>query len=655
MTQTPLIPRRELFGNPDRTQARISPDGRYLSWLAPRDGVLNIWIAPVDDPAAARCLTADRKRGIRHHLWAYDGRHLLYTQDRDGDENWNIYATDIKRGETRNLTPLRGVHARIAALSVDRPHTVAVGLNDRDPRWHDIYEIDIGSAERRLLLRNDQELFGFLFDRQFAIRLAIRTLPGGDLLILRKSGAVFTEFRRIPHEDSINTDFLEINAAGDTIFALSARGRDKAALLTIDCESGRETVLAEHPKADIQAALFDPVTDEPEAAFAVHLRREWMALPGADAAGQDLAFLGRQIGGELAVVAKTPDNRLWLVARNEADDPTRYYLFDRSRQAVRDLFSTFPTLAARPLRPMHPVIVRSRDGLDLVSYLTLPAAADADPRPATPLPMVLLVHGGPWARRTYDFSPEHQWLANRGYAVLDVNFRGSIGLGKAFVNAGDLEWGGKMHDDLIDAVAWAVSEGIADPQRVAIMGRSYGGYATLAGLAFTPDVFCCGVEQVGPSNLETLLATPPAYWTSFFEVECRRIGDPRTADGRALLRERSPLHRAHAISKPLLIGQGANDVRVKQAESDQIVGAMTANGLPVTYLLYPDEGHGLNRPDNRLSWYAIAEAFLARYLGGSAEPLDDDVAHAKFEVRAGIENVAGLADAVRATASRQPA
>jgi dipeptidyl aminopeptidase/acylaminoacyl peptidase len=650
LNQPPLIPRRELFGDPSRIQGRISPDGRMLSWLAPRDGVLNIWVAPVDDADAARCVTGETQRGISVHYWAHDSRHLLYPQDRNGDENWNIFATDIDRGETRNLTPLQGVHANIIGLSPERLRTVAVELNDRDARWHDIYEVDIVTGERRLSLRNDGELFGFVLDRQFATRLALRTLPGGDQLVLRNDGGAFTEMQRVPHDDSFGTTYLSFNAAGDTLFALTSIGRDKAALLKIDWATGRQSVLAEHAKADVETVPFDPVTDEADAAGAIHLRREWIALPGAEAAGRDLAFLGRHLGGDIEIVARTDDNSRWLAARTRADDPLRYYLLDRPRQAVRELFSTYPQLAARSLRPMHPLVIRSRDGLELVSYLTLPENAGDAVRPPTPLPMVLLVHGGPWSRQIYGFNPQHQWLANRGYAVLDVNFRGSTGLGKAFLNAGDLEWGGKMHDDLLDAVAWAVSERIADSARVAIMGRSYGGYATLAGLAFTPDVFCCGVEQVGPSNLETLLATSPPYWAAMFEMECRRIGDPRSDAGRALLRERSPLHKAHAIRKPLLIGQGANDVRVKQAESDQIVDAMTANGLPVTYLVYPDEGHGMNRPQNRLSWSAIAEAFLARHLGGRAEPIGDDLAGASVEVRAGIEQIAGLVDTVGARA-----
>jgi len=642
-----LIPRRLLFGDPSRAQAKIDPDGRWLSWLAPRAGVLNVWIAPIHDLAAARCVTDDQRRGIQSYAWAYDHRHLLYVQDRDGDENWHIFAVDVEAGTTRNLTPIDGVHATINGMSRDRPDTLVIGLNDRDARWHDLYEVDISTSNQRPLFHNDKELTGFVLDRRLELRLAVRALPGGDSLVLRKAGDTFEDMLHIPHEDGLNTGFLSFNAAGDAAFALSSIGRDRTALLKVDWRSGRQAVLAEHAKADIDGLLINPITDEFEAASAEYLRREWLPIAGGEAAFRDLEFLERQLDQEISIASQTADNQQWVVRCDAAEEPGRYYLFDRRRQNVRELFSTAPELAATPLRPMQAVVIKARDGLDLVSYLTQPASERG--RPAMPLPMVLLVHGGPWARNMYGFDPSHQWLANRGYAVLSVNFRGSTGFGKAFVNAGDHEWGRKMQNDLLDGVAWAVKEGIADPKRVAIMGGSYGGYATLAALTFTPDVFCCGIDRVGPSDLETLLATSPAYWAAFFETEARRIGDPRTEDGRALLRERSPLHKAHAITRPLLIGQGANDPRVKQAESDQIVAAMKAKGIPVTYVLYTDEGHGLVRPENRLSWVAIVEAFLSTQLGGGLEPIGTDLAGASLEIREGASGVMGLREALRET------
>jgi acetyl esterase/lipase len=640
-----LIPRRTLFGDPSRAQATISPDGRWLSWLAPHKEVLNVWVAPVDDLAAAHCITRDRRRGIQFHMWTHDRAHVLYIQDRDGDENWHVFAVDVGSGAERDLTPVDGVHATLAGASPDRPDTIVIGLNDRDASWHDLYEIDIATADRRLLLRNEDELSGFVLDRELRVRLAARELPGGERLVLRHASGRFQDMLRIPHEDSLGTNFLSCNAAGDAVFAYSSIGRDRTALLRVDWATGRQVVLAEHPKADIDEFLVNPVTDEVEAASADHLRREWLPVAGGEAAYRDLDFLRRRLPGEIAVTSQSADNRQWVVHRSSPQMPGTYYLFDRGRQSLRDLFATRPELAQAPLRPMHATVIRARDGLELVSYLTLPQGESA--RPPKPLPMILLVHGGPWSRNFFGFDPLHQWLADRGYAVLNVNFRGSTGFGKAFLNAGDREWGRKMQDDLIDAVEWSIAEGIAERDRVAIMGASYGGYATLAALAFTPDVFCCGVDRVGPSNLETMLATSPAYWASFFEFEARRVGDPRTEAGRALLRERSPLHKAHAIAKPLLIGQGARDPRVKQAESDQIVAAMRARSLPVTYVLYADEGHGFGRPQSRLSWFAIAEAFLAAHLGGRAEPLGQDLDGANLEVREGAEQIAGLAAALR--------
>jgi dipeptidyl aminopeptidase/acylaminoacyl peptidase len=641
-----LIPRRKLFGDPSRTQANISPDGRWLSWLAPRAGVLNVWVAPADDLAAARSLTTDAKRGILFHLWAYDGAHLLYIQDRNGDENWHVYAVDVASGAARNLTPIEGVHATIAAASVDRPDTLVVGLNDRDARWHDLYEIDVSTGDRRLILRNEDELSDFVLDRGLGVRLASRSLAGGDRLVLRNDGGSFREMLRIAHEDTAGTAFVNFNAAGNAAFALSSIGRDKTVLVKLDWATADEVVLAEHDRADIDSFLIDPVTDEPEAASASYLRREWLPVPGGEAARRDLDFLARELPGEIAVASQTKDNRVWVVHRSRAEAPVTYYLFDRGQQRLRELFSTRPDLAEMPLRPMHAMVSRARDGLECVSYLTLPEGIGA--RGQAKQAMVLLVHGGPWSRDFYGFDTVHQWLANRGYAVLSVNFRGSTGFGKAFLNAGDLEWGRGMQHDLLDAVAWAIAEGIADPDRIAIMGASYGGYATLAALAFTPEVFCCGVDRVGPSNLETMLATAPPYWASIFEFEARRVGDPRTEEGRALLRERSPLYSAHAIIKPLLIAQGANDPRVKQAESDQIVAAMRERKLPVTYVLYSDEGHGFARPENRLSWYAIAETFLAVQLGGSGEPIGQDLEGANLEVIVGAEHIPGLGDALRA-------
>jgi dipeptidyl aminopeptidase/acylaminoacyl peptidase len=640
-----LIPRAQLFGNPSRAQGQIAPNGRWLSWLAPERGVLNIWVAPVDDLGAARVITADRKRGIRFHAWANSSAHVLYIQDEGGTEDWHVYAAPVAGGPAQDLTPLSGVNARIQELSLDEPNAIAVALNDRDKAWHDVYRIDIATGARELIYENDKQLAEIMLDRQLRPQLAIKTREReGGHIVFRVVGGELEPIMVVEHEDDLTTHPVGFTQDRTTLYWISSVGRDKAALLARDWPTGTDRLLAEHPKADISRVMTNPRTRVVEAVGAQHLTLDW--IPLQERIASDLKHLQGALPGEVEVVDRTLDDSRWIVAAGAAEAPTTYHLYERDSGRITELFASRPELKVYRLAPMRGVTIRARDAHELVSYLTLPD--EARPWPKAPLPMVLLVHGGPWARDAYGFNPHHQWFADRGWATLSVNFRGSTGFGKAFVNTGDLEWGRKMHDDLLDAVAWAVKEAIADPARIAIMGGSYGGYATLAGLAFTPGVFCCGVDIVGPSNLETLLATIPPYWAAFFENLARRVGDPRTQAGRQLLRERSPLHSAGAISKPLLIGQGANDPRVKQAESDQIIAAMHAKGLPVTYVLYPEEGHGFAVPENRISFFAIAEAFLAAHLGGSAEPIGGDFAGAKFEVSEGACHVPGLEAALAA-------
>ena len=638
-----LIPRRALFGNPVRTQARLSPDGRFVSFLAPREGVLNVWLAPLGHLESARPITADRKRGIREHYWALTGKHVLYVQDEGGDENWRVYSVDVDSGEERDLTPLAGVQAQIVGLSAERPTIALVGLNDRDPQWHDLFEIDIVTGARARTETNEQGFAGYLEDLQLRPRLALRTLEDGGGELLRRTPAGWESFLRYPQADSLSTRPIIVSGA-NTALLLSALGRDTAALMELDLENGAQRCVAESARADISEVWLHPRTRALQAYAVDYLTSE--LTPLTSAAAQDIAVLTQALGPQFTVTSRTLEDDTWVAV---VDDPQRglaTFLYERRRSAVTKLFDQRPTLAAAPLQAMQPIEIRSRDGLALVCYLTRPPHDAA--RARAPLPLVLDVHGGPWARDTYGFNPEHQWLANRGYAVLAVNYRGSLGFGKKFVNAGDHEWAGKMHEDLIDAIDWALREGIADPRRIAIYGASYGGYAALVGLTFTPERFACGVDIVGPSNLITLLETIPPYWQSFFEDMARRVGDPRTPQGRAHLTERSPLTHVERISQPLLIAQGANDPRVKQAEADQIAAAMQAKSLPVTYVLYPDEGHGFARPENRLSFYAITELFLARYLGGRCEPIGADFEGSSLVLRAGEEILPGVRAALRA-------
>jgi dipeptidyl aminopeptidase/acylaminoacyl peptidase len=633
-----LIPRDALFGNPEKAQARLSPDGRYLSYVAPRDGVLNVWVAPLNDLAAAKPITNDRKRGVRQHFWAANGTHVLYLQDEGGDENWRLHAVDVATGVDRDLTPLSGVQAQVIGLSPRRPGVVLVGLNDRVPEWHDVYEIDVVTGERRLVLKNEDNLSGFQEDLDLVPRLATRALAEGSE-ILRRTPAGWERVLFVGQEDTLTTAPLTIEEGGRTALLLSSVDRNTSALVRLDLTSGATSLVAEDPRSDIAGVWTDPRTRRLTAYATEYLTTTYTPIDPKFA--KDIEALTKALGPGFQVVSQTLDDRRWIVV---VDDPVRAlssHLYDRDSGRITKLFDQRPQLAGAPLVPMQPVEIRSRDGLTLVAYLSRPAGATG------PTPLVLNVHGGPWARDSYGFDAEHQWLANRGYAVLSVNYRGSTGFGKRFLNAADREWAAKMHDDLIDAVDWAIREKVTTADQVAIYGGSYGGYATLVGLTFTPDRFACGVDIVGPSNLKTLLDSIPPYWKAFFEDLARRVGDPRTEEGRKLLADRSPLFRVDSIRRPLLIAQGANDPRVKQAESDQIVAAMKAKGIPVTYALYPDEGHGFARPENRTSFYAVSEGFLAQCLGGRYEPVGDDFEGSSLEVREGAQHVAGLEAALK--------
>ncbi len=646
---TALIERTRLFGNPSRANGQISPDGAWLSWLAALDGVMNIWVAPTSDPAAARAVTAESVRPIRAYFWAPDSSRLLYVNDQGGDENFKLYGVTPEGGECLALTPFDGVQTQVLKVSPQTPDRILVGLNNRDARWHDVHALDLASGKLKLVFENDG--FGaFVIDQDLVVRLAVRPrADGGEDLFEIKNGVVAqAPIDQLGFEDADTTRALRYSTDGRTLYWIDARGRNTSALIAQDTATGVRTVLAEDPRVDITDALFNPETGVVEAYPVNYLKTEWVALDPAVAA--DLEFLGAELKGEVHIQSRTRADDRWIVAVDPVSAPPAAYLYERAERRLTKLYVTRPDLEGAPLAATRPVEITSRDGLVQVAYLTLPPDADPDGRgrPTAPGPMVLLPHGGPWARDGYGYNPLHQFLANRGYAVLSPNFRGSTGFGKAHMAAGNLEWGAKMHDDLMDAVEWAIAEGVAARDKVAIMGGSYGGYCVLAGLAFTPEVFACGVDLVGPSNLNTLLSSIPAYWEAGKIQMFMRVGDPTKPDGQALLKERSPLTCADAIVRPLLIGQGANDPRVKQAESDQIVGAMQAKGIPVTYALFPDEGHGFARPENNIAFMAVAENFLAACLGGRAEPYGDALTPSTIQVPAGAESAPGLKEALAA-------
>ncbi len=639
----PLIARDALFGNPTRASAQISPDGEYLTWLAPKDGVLNVWLAPADNPDQARAITSSTDRPIPQYFWAPDGKSVLYVQDKGGDENYLLYGVNVATGEETVLTPFEDTRVQLIGASTTIKDAVLVGLNNRDARFHDVYRLDLGTGELTQLIENNGYA-GFMADDNLDVRMAIRPNQAGGMDFFKVTDNEIADepFSATAMEDSLTTNPAGFTTDGKTMYWYDSRGRNTAALVAMDVDTGETRVIAEDERADIGGSIRDQDTGEIEAYTVNYLKTEWTATDPEIKAALD--FLDANLEGQYGIQSRTDDDRKWIVGNDPVVEPSAAYLYDRDAGTLTQLYVGRPELEGAPLQPMHTRELTSRDGLTLPTYLTLPPGSDSDMDgvPDSPVPMVLLVHGGPWARDGYGYNSSHQWLANRGYAVMSVNFRGSTGFGKDFINAGNLEWSKKMHDDLIDAVEWAVGEGIAPRDQVAIMGGSYGGYATLVGLTFTPETFACGVDIVGPSNLETLLSTIPPYWAPIISQFHDRMGNPNTPEGLALIKEASPLYKADRIVKPLLIGQGANDPRVNQAESDQIVAAMEERDIPVTYVVYPDEGHGFAKPTNNIAFNAITENFLASCLGGRAEPIGDTLGASTAEIVTGAEYVEGL-------------
>ena len=606
-----LIPRTVLFGNPERASPRLSPDGQRLAYLAPDDGVLNVWVRTLgqtDD----RAVTADRKRGVRSFFWQADSRHILYLQDEGGDENFHLYRTHSETRDTRDLTPFPGARVSPVAADANFPDDILVSINARDPRLFDVYRLHLPTAELTLDTQNPGDVSGWTADNKLQVRAAQTQTPdGGAIVRVRDTpDAPWRDFQSWGPDESSGglAGWTPDNARA---LLISSVGANAARLLEADPQTGETRVIAEDAEFDVAGLMRHPRTHALEAVQFVRARREWTALDSA--LGADFQTLARLCHGDWSVVSRDLDDAQWIVADVRDDGPAQYHLYDRQSKTAAFLFSSQPALDDYTLAKMQPVTFPARDGLALHGYLTLPAVATP-----TNLPLILLVHGGPWGRDVWGYSGTVQHLADRGYAVLQINFRGSAGYGKAFLNAGDRQWGAKMHDDLLDGKAWAIAQGWADPARVGIVGGSYGGYATLVGLAFTPTEFACGVDIVGPSNLLTLLRSIPPYWEPIKATFKKRVGDIETEED--FLKSCSPLFKADQITAPLLIGQGANDPRVKQAESDQIVQAMRANGKEVEYIVFPDEGHGFARPENNLKFWAAAEAFLAKHLGGRAEP-----------------------------------
>lgn len=607
----PLIPREILFGNPERMSPHVSPDGTHLAYLAPDGGVLNVWVGPIgrDD---YQPVTRDRDRGVRSYAWAHDRRHLLYLQDTDGDENWRLYKVDRNGARTTDLTPFDGVQVQILAHTKRRPHEVLLAINKDDPRRHDVYHLDLRTDRLERIARNPGDVVGWVADAHLAVRAKVATREdgGAELRVRRTTDGAWESAIVWPPDDALSSGPVGFTLDGNGLYLLDSRDVNAARLVRWDLSSGAVREIAADPQYDVSGVMLHPDTRQVQMVSFVKARLEHRVID--EAITPDISAIARLNSGDYDIIARDHADTTWVVEFTEDVHPVSYYLFDRATRAGHYLFTARPRLSAYTLAPMRPISFTARDGLAIHGYLTLPVGAHQ-----SPLPTVLLVHGGPWHRDVWGYNPEAQWLANRGYAVLQVNFRGSTGYGKAFLNAGNKEWGGKMHDDLVDAVRWAVAQRVANPERVAIFGGSYGGYAALVGATFTPELFRCAVDIVGPSSLITFIETIPPYWTAYLSMLRRRVGDPETE--REFLKARSPLFRVDQIRIPLLVAQGANDPRVKQSESEQIVAAMRDKGIDHEYLVFPDEGHGFAKPENRLKFYAAAEQFLARHLGGRTE------------------------------------
>jgi len=637
--QTPaLIPRKVLFAPPERTRASISPDGTRLAWLAPHQGIVNLWLAPLDDLAKAKPITHATDRDIGNaYYWLPSSRFIVFPRELAGDENWQTHRVDLASGEIKALTPGPGVRSFVHQTSRDFPDELLIAHNARDKRYFDIFRYDMASGRETLVYRNDDSFSGFFTDQRFRVRYAQRTPDDGGIeFFTRDDGGPWRPFTRVGLDDSLSTRMIEFSHDQRELYWHDSRGRDRAALVAQDLANGTMRVLAEDDRADMALTWLDPVTSQPLLSMSNHLRRRLQAVD-PEYAG-DLERVGKAAEGDIGWISLSDDKRHWVTYHERDTRSAMYTHYDRSTKTARPLFEVRPSFKDLPLVGMQPHVVRARDGLELVCYLSRPREAVE----GVPGPIVLVVHGGPWGRDEWGLNTTHQWLANRGYAVLSVNFRGSTGLGKAFVNAANFEWGRRMHDDLIDAVDWAIARKIADPAKVAIYGASYGGYAALVGATFTPEKFACAIDVFGISSLTTFLDTIPPYWRPWQTIWKARMGDYTTEAGRAMLRERSPLYHVDRIVRPLLIAQGANDVRVTPSESDQLVAEMQRRRIPVTYVYYSDEGHGFRRVENRRSFTAVAEAFLAKHLGGRFEPIGDDFAGSTIEFRAGRELIPGL-------------
>jgi dipeptidyl aminopeptidase/acylaminoacyl peptidase len=590
---------------------KISPNGKIMAYIAPVNNVLNIWVKTIgaeDD----RVVTHDKNRGIRYYFWAHDNEHILYAQDKDGDENWRLYGVNLETDEIKDYTPYEDVQIRMIETHKDFPTEILFSMNKEDPKVHDVYHLDIVTGEHELIAKNRGDFIGWVTDANLKVRGALAATPEGgfDFLIREAKDTDWKPLVSWDAENSLTSSPITFSKHGNHIYMVDSREANAGRLVKMDIASGEMEVIAEDAQYDVSEVLVHPDSYTIQAVAFQRARLEWTVLD--ESIKDDFNAIAGLDHGDFFIYNRDNADDTWLVGFTKDNGPVSYYAFDRKAQKGTFLFDHRPELNKYSLATVEPISFTSRDGLTIHGYITYPREKEKKN-----LPMVLNVHGGPWYRDYWGYNPEAQWFANRGYVCLQVNFRGSRGYGKDFLNAGDKEWGGKMHDDLVDAVDWAIEKGIADPKKIAIYGGSYGGYAALVGATFTPDVFCCAVDIVGPSNLITFIKTAPPYWSTLIATFHKRVGNPDTEE--EFLKSRSPLFKVDQIKIPILIAQGANDPRVKQSESEQIVEAMKKKGIEYEYMLFPDEGHGFAKPENRLEFYAAAERFLAKHLGGRYE------------------------------------
>ncbi len=605
-----LIPRSILFGNPERAAPSISPDGKSIAFIAPLNGVLNIFTQDLEGDSKKEPITNDTHRGIRDFFWAYDSRSLFYMQDTDGNEDWRIYSIDCATKEAVCLTPELGVSASVVAYMKQYPNFMLISMNKRDPKYNDIYRLDLTTKKLDLVTENTGAISSWIPDKQLAVRGALEAIPGGGykLLYRETEKSPWRAIREWDPQDASGLGVMDFTKDGKFFILGDAKGADKSRLLRLDIATGATEVIFQDPDYDaVSGLLMDEDTFELLAIETEREKASWTVF--APRMQEHFKILEKLDYGCFSFLSRDTSQTYYIVGYSKDNGPISYWLYNTSNKKGTFLFDNKPKLKNYTLATIEPFMCTARDGLILHGYITYPPHKERKN-----LPMVLHVHGGPWTRDSWGYSPVEQWLANRGYAVLQVNYRGSTGYGKNFVNAANRQWSGAMHTDLLDAVNWAVVQGAVDPKKIGIYGGSYGGYAALVGAAFTPDVFACAIDVVGPSNLITLIETVPPYWATEMERFYKQVGHP--VYDKQFLIDCSPLFKVKNIKIPLLIAQGAKDPRVKQSEAEQIVAALKENNIPYTYMLFEDEGHGFVRPENREKFFAEMEKFLATHLGG---------------------------------------